>query len=85
VNNNDKTRESLATATDDALFREAGDRLRKLFFREYGVPFQFGCFELVFHKGALQWIEERPRYRRYVGKQPRNFAVLPGTDHAKTS
>ena len=74
----------LESIADDVLFREAGDRLRKLFFREYGVPFQFGCFELVFHRGALQWIEERPRYRRYLGRQPRDFSAVMGAGDANT-
>lgn len=74
----------LESIADDVLFREAGARMRKLFFREYGVPFEFGCFELVFHQGALQWIEERPRYRRYLGKRPKYFLEVAGAEDANT-
>ena len=62
----------LKLLSDEALYQETGDRLRKSFFREHGRTFQFGSFEFVFHRGALQWIEERPKYRRFVRRITNN-------------
>ena len=54
--------ESLPDAT---LFEAVAARLKRLYKNQHGVDFLFGCFELLFHDGRFQGIEDRPRYKRY--------------------
>lgn len=67
---------SVGCLTDDLLFEEVANRLRRNYQREHGVPFQYGSFEFVFHQGRFQSIEERARNKRYVS--PPKSSVLGG-------
>lgn len=75
----DTRQNPLADISDEIIFRETAQRLRRQFHNERGKPFLFGSFEFVFHGGKFQWIEESPRTRRYVS-EPRTpkVRVIPG-------
>ena len=54
---------------DLELFEETVDRLCQKYRREHGIPFLYGSFEFVFHRGELKWIEERPRNKRFLDRE----------------
>lgn len=57
--------ELITSISDEALFEEVASRLKRLYRKQHGLEFLFGCFEFVFHQGRFQGIEDRPRYKRY--------------------
>ncbi|MGK5086977.1 hypothetical protein WDW86_05420 [Bdellovibrionota bacterium FG-2] len=75
MNNDEKRSGGIETIQDSTLFEEVASRLRKVYHRQHGMEFLYGCFEFVFHEGRFQGIEDRPRYKRY--KSPARLTTVP--------
>lgn len=56
----------LSAFSDDAIIREAANRLQLAFASQFGFPIKFGSFQLVFYNGKLQKVEDQFKNRRYV-------------------
>jgi hypothetical protein len=59
----------LVFVSDEKLFEEVAERLKRMYERDFGSEFIFGCFEFVFHNGVFRGIEERPRNKRYWSRK----------------
>ena len=60
---------SLSMFSDEVVIEEAVSRLRKRFFDQHNLNFNFGKFEFVFHEGMFQGIDERPTFRSFGQKK----------------
>ncbi len=55
----------LGNYSDEVIIKEAAYRLQKAFKKQFGFPMKFGSFQLVFHNGKLEKVEDQFRNRRY--------------------
>ncbi len=51
--------------SDEAVIKEAAYRLQNAFKKQFGFPMKFGSFQLVFHNGKFEKVEDQFRNRRY--------------------
>lgn len=71
----EKPSTTIENSSDEEIFEETAKRLRKQYRVEHGLDFLYGCFEFIFHDGAFQGIEDRPRYKRYRSNNKLNRKV----------
>lgn len=56
---------ALKTFTNEALFEEVAERLKRLHLQSSGKEFLYGEISFVFHDGRFQGVEERSKLRLY--------------------
>ena len=61
----------LSAFGDEAIVKEAASRLQKAFKNQFGFPMKFGSFQLVFHNGKFEKVEDQFRHRRYFPAETR--------------
>jgi len=59
----------LSEVSDEGIVKEAAYRLQSAFQRQFGFPMKFGSFQLVFHNGKLEKVEDQFRNRRYFSAE----------------
>lgn len=59
----------LKNFSDEAIFEEVAERLKRRYGERSGMEFRFGEIAFVFHEGRFQGIEERSNLKLYKSHQ----------------
>lgn len=78
MKNDSQTADKLCGLSDLDLFRETAIRLTRRYEQEHKIPFLFGSFDFVFHRGTLRCIEERPRNKHFFEEGAQRSVLIPG-------